>query len=451
MKKIKLLAAMAMLAMVSVFSGCNNAAFNSDNQKEERSAEMSEEMAFVFKFPGPDGRTAYYDPSEATKYTAQILETDAFVEGNPGQTVSLKVQDEGIYTINVKAYNDSILIAEGQETAEIKRGNGRVKVKIRLIPKEKPDDIDVDLEFEWVIPTPSVPDTPYEVLPAGTNGTAGPNATYVLFGEYPQSLKDDSVTVDESVRKVCGSYIYCKGSDGAWYATYERKYYKVEPVKWRVLTTDFDHDGNSSTPGKKLLLAEIAIANCEFYNGGNDRYTENGELIYKNNYEYSYARALLNGLLHPTSTVMDKSVYNTGFLQMAFTESEQALIATTTLLNNAVHSNPDGSPNALENGVNQYASNEVMFDKIFLLSLKEVSNTEYFDMYGRPDSKRARKASDLARAQGARMNGENCFWALRSPAPNSATWLRLVGNDGRASTTGTFYSGVTLVPALCID
>ena len=39
----------------------------------------------------------------------------------------------------------------------------------------------------------------------------------------------------------------------------------VEPIKWRILTNNYDHDSNSETDGKKLLLADNILTGCIYY------------------------------------------------------------------------------------------------------------------------------------------------------------------------------------------
>ena len=83
--------------------------------------------------------------------------------------------------------------------------------------------------------------TPY--TPSGSN--------YVLFGDWPQSAVASGVTVNEGVSVEIGALTYYLGSDKAWYAKYDDAYFKVEPVKWKILTTD--------ASGKKLLFADKAL------------------------------------------------------------------------------------------------------------------------------------------------------------------------------------------------
>ena len=139
------------------------------------------------------------------------------------------------------------------------------------------------------------------------------------FGNWPQTLKEDNVTVDETITKatVTGGYTYYLGSDGYWYAKCTEskfgssgtkyangttigtgtKYFKVEPIKWRVLTKTYDHDRDWSTPQKWLLLSDkVLIGGISFYDDATATRTINGNTVYPNNYEHSKIRAYLNGI-----------------------------------------------------------------------------------------------------------------------------------------------------------
>ena len=128
----------------------------------------------------------------------------------------------------------------------------------------------------------------------------------VYFGDWPQTIMPSDVTVDESITTERGGYTYCYGSDGYWYAkciekgynstykysddTYVKssvydstRYFRVEPVKWRVLNPDDD--------GDKLLLSEQILINCAYYDT-NDVDREIDDVpVYPNNYEESRVRA----------------------------------------------------------------------------------------------------------------------------------------------------------------
>ena len=269
---------------------------------------------------------------------------------------------------------------------------------------------------------------PYKKI--GTQKINDKSYDIVTFGSFPQSEKtDDTITVNESELKTAGFYTYYKGSDGEWYAKLNSKYYKVEPIKWRVLTTDYN--GN----GKKLLLAENILINKAYHASLN------------NNYENSSIRAYLTG----------------DFLTTAFTQAEQDAIATTTVVNNAASTNPDGNDKLWNNGDNQYASDTPTSDKIFLLSEQEVTKADYgFAAYNEymgdgthDDSTRIRITTAFAKDSGAYQNdteGYGGYWWLRSPHCDVCDVARRVYHDGHAISNYPVNDDSTgVVPALCLN
>ncbi len=239
------------------------------------------------------------------------------------------------------------------------------------------------------MPSPEFAGTPYTVLPAGTDGSIGKSGKYVLFGDWPQTIKAENVTVNESKYVVVGAHTYYKGSDGCWYikimenkaSGYEGprgfrysdgtkvqnkykksyRYFKVEPIKWRILTSNYNGTG------KKLLLAEVALT-CEPFNDtwgdyamfegidGTQHYftldvtlrqLKDGSYIQHNNYEHSRIRAFLNGIAYlqgdenayvkgtPPVTRTNDEFVGRGFLQTAFSPEAQSKIATTTVDNSS--------------------------------------------------------------------------------------------------------------------
>ncbi len=310
-----------------------------------------------------------------------------------GQTVTLTLAaGEGYWfdSISVKdASNNSV------EIAAVTAGT-----KYTFVMPES--NVTVSATF---IPALPFTGTTYTVLDTGTTGTAGTAWTYVEFGDWPQTIKADSVTVDESKSVVVGAYTYYKGSDGAWYAkikvTYGSgyKYFKVEPIKWRVLTDNYS--------GKRLLLAESILVNHRYAG-------------VSNNYANSEIRAYLNGT----------------FWNTAFTDSEKSMIDETDVDNSAASTNPASNPNRWNGGTNDYACGTTK-DKIFLLSEKEVTTTGYgfaeYNVYkgdsnGTTESSRIRMTTDFAEASGAAG-----WWWLRSPFFDYSDNARCVNDDGGAT------------------
>ena len=259
------------------------------------------------------------------------------------------------------------------------------------------------------------------------DGTLNENGDYLLFGEYPQSLKASDVTVTSET----DSRGYYLGSDGFYYAqvtaapygshgyifsngesiTKDTVYYfKVEPIRWRILTKS----GNEA-----IILCDSIIANMP-YDAGAD-----------NNYKKSDIRAFLNA----------------SFYETAFNTFQKQLILETTVDNSVASTGSASNAYACENTV----------DKVFLLSFSEVINNESHGFASDStvlDPLRAMITSDYARATGALTNFSGNFgrghWWVRSPY-NYYSIVRCVEDTGRA---GHNYdvgnAGVGVVPALWI-
>ena len=294
----------------------------------------------------------------------------------------------------------------------------------------------------------------------------------VVFGLWPQTIKADSVTVNKNTcqKETHGAFTYCKGSDNQWYVeqaekaygnyTYSdgttvgkdettTKWFKVEPIKWRVLTNSYG--------GNKLLLAEsILTGGVPYYLKSNTRSID-GNTVYSNNYKYSTIRAWLNGKYEANDEQAATYYAGKGFLQSAFTAAQQSAIKTTTVDNSARSTNPNANANQCNSGENQYACDPTS-DKIFLLSEQEVTTSAYgfaaYDSYG-TGNKRIRVTTDFAKATGAYQDstaGLGGWWWLRSPYYDSGINARIVNSDGNAyysiNNVYIYYGGV--VPALSI-
>lgn len=214
------------------------------------------------------------------------------------------------------------------------------------------------------------------------------------------------------------SYIMKNG-----YFTFEVYWFKYEPIKWRILTTS----GNSAYIMSDIALDSFSIQPDRYQGFYNEEYgvfrtDQNGNMdgTYANNWEYCFLRGWLN-----------ETFYNA-----VFNDLQKEIIQTTHLDNTARSSNPNDYPKYYgygENaGKNKYADQcKDTDDKIFLLSLRDVTTTEYgFNKDVKAeDSARNLKASDFAKFHGAPMNTNDkkyVTWYTRSPAPAN-------GNQGYAT------------------
>ncbi len=202
-------------------------------------------------------------------------------------------------------------------------------------------------------------------------------------------------------------------------------WFKYEPIKWRILTTS----GNSA-----YIMSDIAL---DFFSMQPDRKSEiRDDLLasynnstgvpdgtYANNWEYCFLRRWLN-----------ETFYNE-----VFNDLQKEIIQTTRLDNSARSCNPDEYPTYYPDtynsqnkpGENKYAAQcKDTDDKIFLLSLRDITTTAYGfnkDVLAE-DPARNLQASDFAKFRGAPMDiyeEKYVTWYTRSPA--------LGGNNGYAN------------------
>ena len=214
------------------------------------------------------------------------------------------------------------------------------------------------------------------------------------------------------------SYIMKNG-----YFTFEVYWFKYEPIKWRILTTS----GNSAYIMSDIALDSFSIQPNRYQGFYNEKYgvfrtDQNGNMdgTYANNWEYCFLRQWLNETFY-------KEVFN---------DFQKEIIQTTHLDNTARSSNPNDYPKYYgygENaGKNKFADQcKDTDDKIFLLSLRDITTTAYGfnkDVLAE-DPARNLQATDFAKLHGAPMNTNDkkyVTWYTRSPAPAN-------GNQGYAT------------------
>ena len=253
------------------------------------------------------------------------------------------------------------------------------------------------------------------------------NMTYVYYGTYPQTVVDDSSLISslnsltstnangyyefegEEYAKVDAdpNETYYKFINGSTIQSHQTYYFKVEPIKWRVL---------EEADGTYTLLSEHIIDKQVFYTYSGDR-TIGDQTIYANNYEHSTIREWLNN----------------AFYNKAFSTPEKGSILTT----------------------NRYSSNTTI-DKVYLLSYQEARSSAYgFSTSTSSSSTRTAITTDYARAVGAYMATStsyygNGYWWLRSPYSNHSSFAHSVRYDGNISSSHVPSSNHGARPAIKI-
>lgn len=185
------------------------------------------------------------------------------------------------------------------------------------------------------------------------------------FGKYPQKqiAQEDGAIYSVLKNEINWDLNNDVIINGSKYHKTENNYFKYEPIKWRVL-----HYENSEA----FLLAD-AILDSQPY------HSENEEI----DWEKSSIRAWLNN----------------EFINKAFSNEENKAINTVELINK------DNSKYGTQGGKNTS-------DKLFLLSLSEVDETEESKEYGFWDKKTRKCKND-------NFSEETYFWWLRSPGNSS--------------------------------
>ena len=271
----------------------------------------------------------------------------------------------------------------------------------------------------------------YEVLPKIEVGNGEiyeiDGVKYVNYGSYPQTHVGDAALVTELNKLTTknsrgyyeyngkeyakiktkpdqyGSTIYTY-SDGSTVNRNVVEWFKVEPIKWRIIS--------ENTDGSYQLYSEYILDAISYYD---DYYVRkiNEKDIYPYNYEYSNIRAWLNGYNGTDYKITDYT--NKGFYNLAFKDNEKGAIITTE---------------------------EDTFDKIYLLSYFDIKNSNYgFTNDEWRDKSRYAKLTDFAKAVGASWNTspehlDNGIYWLSSPYLRNNICAYCVFYDGRVGDQG---------------
>lgn len=286
------------------------------------------------------------------------------------------------------AFEDLKLFIENLTVCESNNGignNGITEEQIEQIPEAK-----------GVFSPAIVSDRTVETSEAKEKQAARPirEGNTVTFGVWPQSIKADGIEIKGAADNN-GRYT---GSDGERYVKFGDDYFKVEPIKWRIL---------SESGGTAVILSETILEAMNF--------DEN-----VNNYAESEVRAWLNG----------------EFYDKAFSDGAKTYIQTTVV---------DNSAKSAGYSSNLYACGNTS-DRVFLLSYEEA-----FEKYGLTDYDRGKRPSAYAERTGAWVENGNGWWWLRSPCSDSSFHAQFVFDDGTAFWNYVCNVSVGVVPALQIQ
>ena len=245
----------------------------------------------------------------------------------------------------------------------------------------------------------------------------------ITFGHYPQGeyipqKKPKLPKENEMYRDADDTcFVYVKNPENNM-----SHYYKVEPIKWRVLSINGD---------EAMLLSDKNIDGGKAYNESDTNVT----------WETCTIRSWLNGY-NGTSNRDGISYTSVNFMDKAFSEKEQSAIKEKKIVTaDNLYYDTDGGADTL--------------DKICLPSIEEVMNP----LFGFPSDPeletRIRESinTEYAASQYWMDNGTPDWWRLRSPGERASN-VAYVRESGDVYADGDFvyhYGGFAVRPILYLD
>ena len=300
----------------------------------------------------------------------------------------------------------------------------------------------------------------------------------LYFGEYPQTIKADDVTIKDEVDKR-GYYL---GSDGAYYD-------KIVATPYQILFLDKDKDVGTSTEVKKFnepvgdKINFLEFPNTKFKMRivpNVDKYIfSNGHIVLPKKEYYFKVEPIKWVVLKEEggkAFVVADSVLDAGcFCEKKDKDAGSNYVPTAQYLTSKIRAwlNDDFLSKAFNKkevdlmgivdvdvtslGYSVSIKGEID-DKVKLLSLHDVTNFAYgFDSEDKfKDIGRIRRASDYAIARGVEINagyyGNNCAWWLATRSNMSPHDSIVVGQDGTANNSGYgIFDKYGVVPAILIE
>lgn len=217
------------------------------------------------------------------------------------------------------------------------------------------------------------------------------------------------------------------GGVTTWDCVYFGKYkqnvtYSKKPIEWRVLSVN----GNDA-----FLLADMAIDSKPF----NDKPMEGTDGTKHSDYACTWRTSPLRSWLNGTG---DYAGNSQAFINAAFDADEKNAIISTTIDNIG------------------YTTS----DKVYLLSVEEITNGEYGfgKTHLKSDSTRASLTTDYGYVKGATRVKDsgyagNCHWWLRTLGSTSSSYVAYINFNGYVMDGGLYaeYDNYGVRPALHID
>lgn len=234
----------------------------------------------------------------------------------------------------------------------------------------------------------------------GTAALKGAQQSNIWFGNYQQSSLGNTEPT-EGIEGV--DWIFNVSNNNG----YEGPYYKIEPIKWRVL---------SNTDGKVFLLSDQNIDTFRYHTDQEDITWEKSTIrSWLNGYKANENKGDNAGTDTEAAKAdvgIDYSKEN--FIDFAFSSDEKKAITTTTVINETY----DGTSGTMPNPGYKTVGGNNTADRMFLLSIAEVNNVAF----GFTDNNKRASTNTAYVAGGGGMNaswvstvGETCDWWLRSP------------------------------------
>lgn len=199
-------------------------------------------------------------------------------------------------------------------------------------------------------------------------------------------------------------------ADNVYFGTYQQSSdgtggYNTDPVKWRVL---------ANANGQLFLLSDQNLDVFQYH-------TEEETVTW----ETSTMRSWLNGYGASSNAGGDNGTDYTrdNFLNAAFSIEEQRAIVKTAVVN-------DDNPDYGTDGGNNTT------DRIFLLSISDIYNRNYFPSYTNFSTNTAYVAAGGKLESGMYGAGEADWWWLRSPGFDNSRAAFMEWEDGSSVTDG---------------